>query len=98
MTRVTIDEKALEAFRLSEGMQRVTREKAETVAAAAKLDAPVRTGTYRDSIQVASGIVRGRAMGRVFSDVRYAAVLEFGTPDTPKFRTLGRALDSIADE
>ena len=52
--------------------------------------APVLTGTYRESIkQRVLGLE-----GVVFSDIRYAPYLEFGTSDTPTFATLRRASEA----
>jgi len=58
---------------------------------AARAIAPVRTGAFQDSIQ--SEVIGTH--GRVWSDIRYAAYLEFGTSDTPTFATLRRATDAV---
>jgi hypothetical protein len=54
---------------------------------AARSLAPVETGAYRASIQASQDNINGT----VYSDIRYAPYLEFGTSDTPTFATLRQA-------
>lgn len=57
----------------------------------AKAQAPVRTGTYRDSISGTVAKAEGGWRGYVTASVYYAIFVEFGTEDTPTFATLRRA-------
>ena len=58
---------------------------------AAKSIAPVRSGAFRDSITSEISGLRGV----VYSDIRYARYLEFGTSDTPTFATFRRASEMV---
>ena len=60
----------------------------------AKAIAPVDTGAFLDSIEgnVDFGGPGGEIRGLMWSDIRYAPYLEFGTFDTPTFATFRRAL------
>ncbi len=87
----------------SDFMQGEMRRRAENVAELARATAPVgpeddpHRGLYRDSFVVSSGIQdreTRRAYGQVTNDAPYAIDLEYGTSATPKFRTLGKALDA----
>ncbi len=81
--------------------------RAGRVAVRAEATAPRRTGDYASSFQVSSGVRAGgrtrRAYGRVTNTDPKARLLEYGTgPDengrkTPRFRTLGSALDAAGD-
>lgn len=62
----------------------------DQVAHAAQALAPVLTGAYRNSIQTDKNGINGA----VYSDIRYAVYLEFGTSDTPTFATLRRASET----
>jgi hypothetical protein len=75
---------------LEPGLDEIIQSKLEL----AKAIAPVDTGAYRDSIEadVDFGGPGGEIRGVMFSDIRYAPYLEFGTSDTPTFATLRRAL------
>lgn len=76
----------------SEEIRRALRKVAEHQADEARRTAPVDTGAYRDSIHVEEDTSPdGRARVFVVADDPKAAALEFGTSDTPRFRTLGRA-------
>jgi hypothetical protein len=62
----------------------------DQVLGAAKALAPVATGAYRASLQSDKNGLNAA----VFSDIRYAMYLEFGTSDTPTFATLRRASET----
>lgn len=60
--------------------------------------APEKTGEYKASFEVESGIRQGktrRAFGRLKNTDPKAFYLEVGTEDTPKFRVLGKSLDHM---
>jgi len=86
-------------------MQADMKARAERVAARAQATAPYdpdsKDGThYRDAFTVESGVQAGktrRAYGKVTNDDPAAFYIEHGTGDTPKHRTLGRALDAAKD-
>lgn len=86
-------------------MQAEMHRRAEKVKAAAEAAAPYdpasKDGThYKDSFTVESGVREGktrRAYGRVVNDDPAAFYIEYGTSDTPRYRTLGRALDHAKD-
>ena len=81
-------------LKLEPTMGAVLLAEAEEVAAEAKRIAPVETGAYRDSLRAEGGIEGSSFVGRVLSDVPYAAYVEFGTMDTPAFHVLARAIES----
>jgi len=72
----------------------------EKVKAAAEASAPVdetspHPGRYKDSFHLATGIREGhksRAYAEVYNDAPEAPFVEFGTKNTPRHRTLGKAL------
>lgn len=79
------------------------KRRAENVAELARATAPVgpegdpHRGLYRDSFTVTGGVQERetrRAYGEVSNDVPYAIDLEYGNAHTPKYRTLGKALDA----
>lgn len=79
------------------------KRRADAVADIARAEAPVgpegdpHRGLYRDSFEVTSGIQeRGtrRAYGEVANTAPYAIDVEYGNRTTPKYRTLGKALDA----
>jgi hypothetical protein len=80
--------------------------RAEAVKARAESTAPFdpksRDGThYRDAFRVESsrdgGQHHDRAVARVVNDDPAAFQIEYGTSDTPRHRTLGKALDAAGD-
>lgn len=80
--------------------------RAQLVAKAARADAPYDPGStdgthYKDAFRVETtkhgGIHHDRAAGVVINDDEAAFFIEYGTVDTPKFRTLGRALDAAGE-
>lgn len=87
------------------GMQAEMRRRAENVQAAAEASAPVgrgpNAGQYKRSFSTSSGVRdRGRsrrAFGRVTNDAPEALYVEYGNRNTPRHRTLGRALDAAKD-
>lgn len=89
-------------------MQEDMHRRAEKVAALAEATAPVGSavegdehpGRYKASFHVESGIrVRKttRAYGRVTNDAPEALAVEYGLGKTPKYRTLGSALQAAGD-
>lgn len=80
-------------------MQAAMLRKAVKVRDRAAEIAPVDTGAYKASLEASSGIEADgkRAYGRVTANVPYAFQVEYGTHDTPRHRTLGRALDAVKD-
>lgn len=79
-------------------MQAMVRAKADEIMARAEAIAPfdpTQATHYRDAFNVSSGTYGGmrrdRAYGRVENTDAAAMWIEFGTSDTPRFRTLGRA-------
>lgn len=71
--------------------------RAERVKAAAIAISPQRTGHYKASFEVSSGVSslggpEQRAYGRVANTAAYAPWVEFGSKRIAKHRVLGRAL------
>jgi hypothetical protein len=87
------------------GMQAEMRRRAEHVQQAAEASAPVGrgpdAGRYKRSFTTTSGVRdRGRSrrvFGRVTNDAPEALYVEYGNRNTPRHRTLGRALDAAKD-
>jgi hypothetical protein len=76
-------------------MKDVMVAKANEIMARAIALSPTRTGRYKASFKVTSGIKHGatsRAYGRVTNTAPYAAAVEFGFGKTPRHRPLGRAI------
>ena len=69
--------------------QECKRQVAEEILAEAQAIAPVRTGTYRDSL----GVEESPDDVAVIADVDYGGYIEFGTSDTPEFAPLRRGRD-----
>lgn len=97
MVQYTPNRAGLRALLASPGVQRALRVKAERVKARAEAIAPVRTGHYKASFDVESGVRGGKAYGRVINRAPYARFVEFGTRYMKKQRILGRALDAARD-
>lgn len=84
-------------------MQALMRERAELGAQRAQSTAPVdaaspHPGRYRESFVVESGVREGktrRAFGRVVNTSPEAILVEYGSRNNPRHRTLGRALDFL---
>ena len=75
-------------------MVAIMHTKAEAIQAAAIAMSPVRTGEYKASFVVESGVRHGRtsrAYGRVTNTSRHAMAVEYGWGPTPKYRILGKA-------
>ncbi len=73
-------------------VRRALRKVAESQMSEAVRTAPVATGAYRDSIHLEEDTSPdGRARVFVVADDPKSAALEYGTADTPRFRTLGIA-------
>ncbi len=106
-TRYRASYKGIGEMLRSPEMQAHMRGRAEKVKAAAAAAAPRRTGTYASSFEVSSGVRESgrtrRAYGRVTNTDPKARWLEYGTGPgenglrTPRFRTLGKALDAAGD-
>jgi hypothetical protein len=100
-------------FLCGPAMQAEMRRRAEKVKARAEATAPVdrnsrHAGRYKRSFRVVSGVREGktrRAFGRVVNDAPEATLVEYGSRNNPRHRTLGRLsmqrpaslLDAIAD-
>jgi len=85
-SRFVPNEEGLRLFDVE--VQGVASVAAELIAAAARANAPVRTGAYRDSIHIEN---REDAV-YVVADAPYAIWIEVGTADTPAFAPLRRAV------
>lgn len=90
----------------SDEMLRAMFAKAEKVQVRAEQIAPRDTGRYSGDnhdiepagFDVSASIKDGKATGRVESNVHYAVFVEFGTrTGTPRYRTLGKALDAAKE-
>lgn len=57
--------------------------------------APVRTGHYRASFRVTSGVRRGRTYARLINTAHYAIFLEYGTRYMRAQRILRRSIDAM---
>lgn len=82
-------------IRAMPGVVAVIDADAKAIAQAAQGFAPVRTGAYRASISAALERGTTGAVGRVQAAAPYALFIEFGTNDTPAFRPLLRARESL---
>lgn len=81
----------------SERMQAEMRRRAELIAARAEATAPEETGEYKASFEVESGVKSGktrRAYGRVRNTSPHALYVEFGGGNTPRHRTIAKAIDA----
>lgn len=90
--RFVADRAGIRAIGGSPHMAAEMRRRAHVVAQRAQDIAPVRTGLYRASIRVSSGVRRGLAYGRVTAGASYSGYVEFGTSKMRRQRVLGRAL------
>ena len=105
MARFDADYSGIGDMLCSPEMQADMKARAERVKARAEATAPYdansKDGThYRDAFSVESGVTTGktrRAYGSVTNDDAAAFQIEHGTKNTPKHRTLGRALDAAKD-
>lgn len=86
-TKTTLNHGWFRAFLKSGAARDAVRPAAERVLEAAQADAPVKTGAYRDSLQIVA-VTTDRAVERVSSSVPYALKIE------ARDRVLTRALDS----
>lgn len=68
---------------------------AENIAQKAKDTAPEDSGDYRDGIEADSGFDSRGVLARVNANDWKSALIEFGTSDTPPFRVLTRAAESL---
>jgi hypothetical protein len=84
-------------------MQAEMVRRAEKVKARAEATAPVGDkdgGEYAASFKIESGVKHGktsRAYARIANTSDHAAAVEFGWKNTPRYRTLGKALDAAKD-
>lgn len=96
MARFRADRAGLERFYRSEELQRALAQFAERGKAYAEQIAPVRTGHYRDSFRVRTGVNRrGLAYARLENTAHYAIYLEYGTRYMARQRILGRSVDAM---
>lgn len=82
-------DEALDDFARSAAVRALVTDAADTVRDIARADAPVRTGTYRDSIHVQVDQTRQGVVATVVADVRYAMFVE--SRDGTLSRALGKA-------
>lgn len=76
---------------------RARGEKVEAQAVATAPDAPPIGVGYKEHFSVEAGVREGlkpRAFARVRNDSDHALAVEFGWGNTPRHRTLGKALDA----
>jgi len=78
-------------------MVREVQRRAENVRALAVQISPVRTGRYRASHTVRSGVRPSGAYAKMSNSVPYAVYLEFGTRKMRAQRILTRALVAASD-
>jgi hypothetical protein len=75
--------------------------RAEKVKAQAEATAPVDSGEYASNFEVSSskrgGSKKDRASATISNGVDHAFAVEYGASHTPRYRTLGRALDAAKD-
>jgi len=102
MGRYNADYKGIGEMLVSPEMQAAMKTLAEKVKARAEETAPFdpkgKDGHYKDSFSADSGVRHSktsRAYGRVTNDDPAAFFIEYGTRDTPKHRTLGKAIDAL---
>ena len=80
---------ALDEFARSDAARALVTDAADNVRDIARADAPVLTGTYRDSIHVEVEQTPGGVVATVVADVRYAMFVE--SRDGTLARALGKA-------
>lgn len=73
------DESGIVDMLQSDGIASSLRGPAELVLAAAKANAPVATGEYRNSLKLVEEISGDRAVARVTSDAPHAMIVEANT-------------------
>jgi hypothetical protein len=97
VARFVVDRSALDAIRRSEPVRVMLEVKAgKVLRSAEQLGAGVRrTGIYASSFTSDVRMDRGGWVGRVANTDWKAGLVEWGTPNSPKHRVLGRALDGI---
>ena len=96
MARFRADHAGIERFLRSEELQRALEKFAERGKDYAEQIAPVRTGRYRDSFRVRTGVgQRGLAYARLENTAPYAIYLEYGTRYMARQRILGRSIDAM---
>ncbi|MFE9865871.1 HK97 gp10 family phage protein [Streptomyces sp. NPDC005506] len=88
---VQLDEAAIRALTQDLTVRKAVFDTAEQGRDFARSIAPVRTGRYRDSIEV----VEDDDGADIVSDVDYAADLEYGNRHTEGQHIFGRTLDSM---
>lgn len=87
-TRVTLNHGEVQSYLDGDhGVEAMLEARAQAALSAAQSSAPVKSGTYRDSLHIETDHT-DRIVKRVVSDVDYALVVEANTG------TLSRALDS----
>lgn len=97
MARFDYSPIGLEAVLRSQRMQRALKRRADAGKEYAQRIAPVRTGRYKASFRVVTGVRNGVAYARLMNTAPYAIYLEFGTRYMRRQRILGRALDAMRD-
>ncbi|MFB6392631.1 HK97 gp10 family phage protein [Polymorphospora lycopeni] len=90
--RVNVDQAGVRRMMMQPWMQREMDRRGQRVAAVARSIAPVRTGRYRASIRVRSGVRASGAYSEVVATAPYSYFLEVGTRHMAAQRILSRAL------
>lgn len=84
----------------SPAMQAEMLRRAEKIKARAEATAPAESGEYKASFEIESGVKHGKT-SRAYALIRntsdHAAAVEFGWKNTPRHRTIGKALDAAKD-
>ncbi|MEV1096481.1 HK97 gp10 family phage protein [Streptomyces sp. NPDC049952] len=88
---IQLDEAAIRSLARHEPVSKAVVDRAEQGADYARSIAPVRTGRYRDSIEV----VEDDDGADIVADVDYADDLEYGTRHMEGQHIFGRTLDSL---
>lgn len=92
LDNIEVDEAAIEALLTSPGVKRDMRARGRRIVQAAKTNAPVDTGEYRDSIHLEDG--EGSEV-LIVASADHAIYVEYGTRvrGHPAHHTLANALD-----
>lgn len=96
MARFRLNTPGCNAILRDPAMRKWAMEEARKVAAEAKRNAPVRTGSYRNGIKPTAVFEDGRWVGRVNAWDWKSLFVEFGINGIRKTRPLGTALDAVA--
>lgn len=103
MSDFTFDYEGVGELLCGPEMQALMHKGAELISIRARSDAPVdpsspHPGRYRESFVVEFGVREAktkRAFGRVVNTADEAILVEYGSRNNPRHRTLGRSLDFL---